>query len=53
VTRWLRVWGGQGLWLLGLAPLWIAFAGSLAAWTSYWCNGRPFLAKTRLKIKPW
>jgi hypothetical protein len=51
--RWLRTWSGNALWLLGLAPLWMAVVTSLAASITYWFNGRPFLAKTRLKGTPW
>jgi hypothetical protein len=53
ITRWIRRWGGNGLWLLGLAPIWIAVFGSVGAWISYWCNGRPFLSKTKLANRPW
>jgi predicted acylesterase/phospholipase RssA len=53
ITRWIRRWGGNGLWLLGLAPIWIAVVGSVSAWISYWCNGRPFLGKTKLANRPW
>jgi predicted acylesterase/phospholipase RssA len=40
---WLNV-----LWLVGLAPLWIALAGFVAGWVSYLCYTRPFLCKTYL-----
>jgi hypothetical protein len=53
ITRWIRRWGGNGLWLLGLAPIWIAVVGSAGAWISYWFNGRPFLSKTKLANRPW
>jgi len=53
VMRWLRTWGGNALWLFGLAPLWMAGVASLSASISYWFNGRPFLAKTALKQRPW
>ena len=53
IVGWGRRWGGNGLWLLGLAPVWIAIVGSVAAWMSYWFNGRPFLSKTKLTDRPW
>lgn len=50
-VRWLvarvRTLSGNGLWLLGLAPLWLAAGVAVTSWFGYWTQGRPFLAKTR------
>jgi len=47
VVKWVRSLWLNVLWLLGGAPLWIAFGGAAIAWVSYLFYSLPFLAKTR------
>lgn len=45
--KWVRSYAMNLLWLLGGAPLWIAFGGAAVAWISYIFYALPFLSKTR------
>jgi predicted acylesterase/phospholipase RssA len=46
-AKWARSYALNALWLLGGAPLWIAFGGAAFAWISHLFYHRPFLHTTR------
>jgi hypothetical protein len=48
IFKYLRAWSLNLLWLVGLAPLWIALAGFVLGWVSYLFYTKPFLRKTYL-----